>query len=102
MLGSVINSVEKVEKSVVRWIERTRYKEISENLLLKNNSISFLSEEEKTKPPTKKRKKDTEYVLKRTETSLPIRFHLLDLLGRGVLFKVASPANNDFILRLNK
>jgi hypothetical protein len=73
-LGNVGQWMLKTEKQILNWILKTRYKEISEQKLLKKK----LS----------------------TSTPFSVKFHLLDMMGRKIIFKVKNNANNDYIIRI--
>jgi hypothetical protein len=100
------------EKEIVAQIKKTRYKEISEKKLQtmcaappaalsttapSTASTAAAGSSGSTGVPAGKRG-EGKGLLK--ASAFPLSYHLLDLEGRGVLYKVAAPATNDFILRL--
>lgn len=76
-----------VEQSILSHIKKGQYKEISEK------KLALLCNPANTgkKSPGKSLLGDSPF---------PLSYHLLDLEGRRVLYKVAAPATNDFIWRI--
>jgi hypothetical protein len=104
------------EKEIVAQIKKTRYKEISEKKLLTMCAVNPASTAAAAPvAPTSAAAvagsgtsaSGAAAVGKRgagrgllKASAFPLSYHLLDLEGRGVIYKVAAPATNDFILRL--
>eukprot|EP01038_Epipyxis_sp_PR26KG_P014171 gene14171-19013_t len=74
-IGTLLSHINSAQKEIVSWICATRYKELSEKKLISRKFVT-------------------------SNSILPISYHLSDLIGRKVLYKVASPAKNDYFVRL--
>jgi hypothetical protein len=95
------------EREIVAQIKKTRYKEISERKLQSMCASIPTPPQATPDPPTGAATSAGAPVAKRgagkgllKASAFPLSYHLLDLEGRGVIYKVAAPATNDFILRL--
>jgi hypothetical protein len=96
------------EQQIVAEIKKTRYKEISQRKLqnMCGNAPATASaaaeagaqQQQDGKAKTPKAPRGRKGLL--GASPFPLSYHLLDLEGRGVIYKVAAPATNDFILRL--
>jgi hypothetical protein len=81
------------EQEIVSEIKKTRYKEISERKLQNMCAVRPSSSGGSTGT------RGNRSALLR-DSPFPLSYHLLDLEGRGVIYKVAAPATNDCIVRL--
>jgi hypothetical protein len=125
MMGMLSRYRESAQKVILSWISQTKYKELSEKLLTRadrrcdansdntntdRNSdaidgggfIPEVNSSTKRKTFTKFDKASViKYRLDPTSTSpLPIAYHLLDMTGRHVVYRVSAPATGDHIVRL--
>jgi hypothetical protein len=91
----------RVEQEIVSEIKKTRYKEISERKLQNMCAVRPSSSGGSTAPQTSNTKgtRGNRSALLR-DSPFSLSYHLLDLEGRGVIYKVAAPATNDYIVRL--
>jgi hypothetical protein len=90
-----------VEQEIVSEIKKTRYKEISERKLQNMCAVRPSSSGGSNAPQASSSKgtRGNRSALLR-DSPFPLSYHLLDLEGRGVIYKVAAPATNDYIVRL--
>jgi len=86
-----VRCLQVAEQSIVSQIKKGQYKEMSEK------KLRALCE---PTAGTAKAKKSGSSKSLLGESPFPLSYHLLDLEGRRVLYKVAAPATMDFIWRV--
>lgn len=82
------------EQEIVAQIRKTRYRELSEKKLQR---MCANHTAEATQGPQGKASARKGLL---NSSPFPLTYHLLDLVGRNVIYKVAAPATSDSILRL--
>lgn len=94
--------MQSAEQEIVAVIYKTRYREISEKKLQRMCASSTASVPapgaSQGAPATSNSGSVKKGLL--SGSPFPLSYHLLDLVGRNVVYKVAAPATSDFILRL--
>jgi hypothetical protein len=81
------------EQEIVAQIRKTRYRELSERKL-QRMCVNTTDATQAAQGQGSAKKGLL------SSSPFPLSFHLLDLVGRNVIYKVAAPATSDFILRL--
>eukprot|EP01034_Spumella_vulgaris_P026710 gene26711-33332_t len=120
-MGMLSRYRESAQKTILSWLKQTKYKELSEKLLTQadrprpnssdcntgncNSNIDAGFKTDHTslgqKSISSRRKDPIKYRLDPTkESPLPIAYHLLDMIGRHVVYKVSAQATGDYIVRV--
>lgn len=90
-VSSLVRCLQVAEQSIVSQIKKNQYKEMSEKKLKALCDATAGTSKAKKSGPSKALLGDSPF---------PLSYHLLDLEGRKVLYKVAAPATMDFIWRI--
>lgn len=90
---SLVRCLQNAEQSIVSQIKKNQYKEMSEKKLR-----TLCGDTTVTGAKTSKKTAPSKSLL--GDSPFPLSYHLLDLEGRKVLYKVAAPATSDFIWRV--
>lgn len=114
LLGSFKQSLRSAENQIIMWIRSTRYKEIAQKSLIPINSTDSnqkqMSANQINSIPnvtklfqigSSKSKKTAKAKFKLKNTRLSVEYHLLDLIGRNIIYKVPNASETDFIIRLS-
>jgi len=94
-LGQLTNSMAHAEKEITSLISRSKFKEISQNKLTTNFKSDYSGER------SCKRRKAEHSIFHECTRSLrfPIKYYLLDLLGRGKIHRERNALMTDFLIR---
>lgn len=97
-LRSLIQCLESAQVEILGVVRQNRYKEISEKKL--QVRVSPLNQHRTTGLGGGKRLRGGRNHWILSSSPFPLGYHLMDLLGRGVLYRVPAPATDDYILRI--
>lgn len=93
----VVQKLQLAEERIVSTIKKNRYKEISEERLKRMCVDDDKSDNTEVIRTVGQRKSQLKQII---ALAFPFPYHLLDLEGRQIIFKVATHAKSDFIVRL--
>ena len=97
-LRSLIQCLESSQVEILGVMRQNRYKEISEKKL--QVRVSPLNQHRTAGLGGGKRLREGRNHWVLSSSPFPLSYHLMDLLGRGVLYRVPAPATDDYILRI--
>jgi len=97
-LRSLIQCLESAQVEILGVMRQHRYREISEKKL--QVRVSPLNKHRTTGIGGGKRLRGGRNHWVLNSSPFPLGYHIKDLLGRGVLYRVPAPASDDYILRI--